>query len=144
VKHLRGARAQAGEGDGALEKIAKFFPVETGGPYLALSTLLIQSTDADTTARTGWLLAIFFVLLALTLVLLLRLYPKATYQQRWMPVLIGTGAFVIWAYAAGGLAVELGVYNGAAALMLPGLFGVVAAAFTPRLRKPTVHMVEGT
>ncbi|MCX4826234.1 hypothetical protein OG883_41995 [Streptomyces sp. NBC_01142] len=131
----RGARAQSGERDPALEQLAKFFPIETSGPYLAISTVFIQGTNAHTISRTVELWVTFGVLLVATFVFLLKLYPDAEYKHRWVPITIGIGAFTIWAYASGGLAQEIDLYNAGLALGLPALYAVVASLYVPEKRR---------
>jgi len=131
-----GAKAQAGEGDSSLEQLAKYFPIETGGPYLAISTVVIQSTNPHTTDRTAWLWIIFAALGVATVILLYRQYPSAKYQQRWAPIVVGISAFVIWAYASGGLAQEIGIYDRVGALVLPTLYALVASLYKPIKTEP--------
>ena len=131
VARVRGAQAQAGEGDGARSQLAKYFPIETAGTYLGLSAVVLQGTTAGSTSRIVWLWVIFAVLLVVTGADLLRLYPTTRYRHRWVPVSISLGAYLIWAYEVRGLADELSIYNGVAAAVLAGLYGLVAARVVP-------------
>ncbi|MGV9678389.1 hypothetical protein ACWDSJ_24185 [Nocardia sp. NPDC003482] len=117
-------------GDSYQERLVKYFPIETSGPYLAASAAITGLTDAHTTARTVWLLLVFAILLLGTVPLLMRQYPAAKYANRWLPIGFGLAAFVIWAYSLGALPQELGVYNPVAAAVLPILYGF-GANFNP-------------
>ncbi|MCM6778103.1 hypothetical protein NDR87_31940 [Nocardia sp. CDC159] len=130
VSRGEGVSTPPEEGDSYQERLAKYFPIETSGPYLAASAAVTGMTDPHTTARTVWMLVIFAVFGLGTIPLLLKQYPKTKYRHRWLPVGFGVGAFVIWAYSLGALPMELGVYSPIAAVVLPILYGF-GANFSP-------------
>ncbi|MFI1699529.1 hypothetical protein ACH419_26610 [Streptomyces bobili] len=130
-KGVAESHADRERGDPPREQLVKYFPLETSATYLATSAIIVQGTKADTTPRTIWLLVVFVVLLFVTLVDLLQLYPGNEYRRRWAPVAIGIGAYVIWAYGMVSLADELGIFNGVAAAVLAALYLVVAARVVP-------------
>ncbi|MFI5779084.1 hypothetical protein [Nocardia sp. NPDC051570] len=130
VVREKGAEPDKGQGDSYQERLAKYFPIETSGPYLAASAAVTGMTAANTTDRTMWMLVIFAVFGLGTIPLLLKQYPTAEYRHRWLPVGFGVGAFVIWAYSLGTLPMELHVYSPIAAVVLPILYGF-GANFSP-------------
>lgn len=127
----RGAMAQADSGESYPEKLVKYFPIETSGPFVIASGAVIAGTAAQTTERKAWLLVVFGVLLAATIVMLIKQYPKSEYRQPWIPVAIGVGAFIIWSYSLNTLPQEFGIYSPVAVIVLPILYGVLAN-FTPQ------------
>ncbi|RDI62898.1 hypothetical protein [Nocardia pseudobrasiliensis] len=130
VVRAKDAAPDEEKGDSYQERLAKYFPIETSGPYLAASAAVTGMTDADTTSRTVWMLAIFAVFGLGTIPLLLKQYPATRYRHRWLPVGFGVGAFVIWAYSLGALPQELHIYSPIAAVVLPILYGF-GANFSP-------------
>ncbi|KZM75283.1 hypothetical protein AWN90_17925 [Nocardia terpenica] len=129
VVRTRGAAPATG-GDSYQERLAKYFPIETSGPYLAASAAVTGLTGAHTIERTVWLLVIFAVLGLGTIPLLMKQYPAASYRHRWLPIGFGVGAYCIWAYSLGALPEELHIYSPIAAVVLPILYAF-GANFSP-------------
>ncbi|QIS14873.1 hypothetical protein [Nocardia arthritidis] len=121
---------QPDSGDSYQERLAKYFPIETSGPYLAASAAVTGMTDAHTTSRTVWLLVIFALFGIGTVPLLMKQYSAARYRNRWLPIGFGVGAYAIWAYSLGSLPQELNFYSPIAAVVLPILYGF-GANFSP-------------
>src|SRR6478752_5452159 len=111
TRGVRGADAQSDNGESYGEKLVKYFPIETSGPFVVASGAVIATTAGHTTERMAWLLITFGVLLVATVVLLMRQYPSAEYSSRWIPIGIGVGAFTIWCYSLNTLPQELGIYS---------------------------------
>ncbi|RDI46373.1 hypothetical protein [Nocardia mexicana] len=120
----------AQRGDSYRERLLKYFPMETSGPYLAASAAITGMTEAHTPARTIWLLVIFTAFGVGTIPLLLKQYPAALYRNRWLPIGFGLGAYVIWVYSLGALPEELGLFSPIGAVVLPILYGF-GANFSP-------------
>ncbi|WP_280266796.1 hypothetical protein [Nocardia wallacei] len=120
----------AQRGDSYRERLLKYFPMETSGPYLAASAAITGMTPPHSVARTVWLLVIFAAFGVGTIPLLLKQYPAALYRNRWLPIGFGLGAYVIWVYSLGALPEELNLYSPIAAVVLPILYGF-GANFSP-------------
>ncbi|RJO75076.1 hypothetical protein D5S18_16975 [Nocardia panacis] len=120
----------AAPGDSYQERLAKYFPIETSGPYLAASAAVTGMTEQHTTSRLLWLLVVFVLFGIGTVPLLMKQYPAQRYRNRWLPIGFGTGAFVIWAYSLGALPEELHCYSPIAAVVLPIVYGF-GANFSP-------------
>ncbi|MBH0118627.1 hypothetical protein I0Q12_03400 [Rhodococcus sp. CX] len=131
VARVTGPAAQAEEGDSYPERLAKYFPVETGGAYTIASGVVLGTTDANTLGRTVWLLVIFVALLILTIPYLARIYPRSRYRRPWQPILLGCGAFVVWVYAQVTLPQEIHIYSAVAVGVLPILYAVAAKVVVP-------------
>lgn len=135
VIKTRGARAHTDAGDSPQTQLVKYFPIETAGTYLAAAGIIAASTDLTSSLRVWLLIASFVVLLALTAVGLVRLYPSSKYAQPAVPVLIGIGAFLVWVYSLNDLSGALGIYNGAVAALLALLYASIATTVCPGVQQ---------
>ncbi|MBB5915077.1 hypothetical protein BJY24_003944 [Nocardia transvalensis] len=130
VVRTGGEVAQPDETDSYQERLAKYFPIETSGAYLAASPAVTGMTTAHTMERTVWMLVICVTFGVGTIVLLLRQYPASVYRNRWLPIGFGLGAYLIWVYSLGSFPEELHFYSPIAAVVLPILYGF-GANFSP-------------
>lgn len=128
--------------DDYLDRLTKYVPAESISVYLLVDRTLTGAfgsaggatpatvpADGPQSNIAGWL--IFLLVLALTPV---YLRSRRMVGQPWkLNALIGTLAFVCWAYAIGGTAfVSAGIYNAVVAGLVAPLFTFIAGAFQPR------------
>lgn len=133
------------------ERLAKYVPAEAIAAFLAANTIVValykiglDGTVGDPATRgaaLGTSALAFFVLLAFTPVYLWSRRDKTTYadgrKKPWVVnTLIGTLAFVLWAYGLGGAFFLLaGLYSPVLAALLPILatFGLAAIRVEPQV-----------
>lgn len=119
----------AGDGDGYLDRVAKYIPAEVVGIYLALQAIIVSGGGDDTTKR------VLFIIAAVVLAGLTPLYiRRLALEQKapWtMQAGIATVSFVVWVYALGALPAAFGFYNGTIAGVVLLLFSAVVGLFQP-------------
>jgi hypothetical protein len=118
------------------ERVAKYVPAEIIAAYLALLSIILSNTQANTDRRTIWLTVIFGVGTVLTPIYLWR-FPGDVIIKRYHLVL-STAAFVIWVYSIrGGMFDDLGLYEPIAAPALLVIFTLVSGLIAPTARGAT-------
>lgn len=105
--------------DDYMARLIKYLPTEVIGFYLTFACLVQEQLILG--------LAVLAIGLVGTPLYLIRLH----HVQGWLQPSISTVAFLIWAYATGGVFQELNLYNGPLAGVLVG-----AATFLFPLLKP--------
>lgn len=122
----------ANDGDGYLDRVAKYVPTEIVAGYIALNG---AATGLPGTWQFPGLGGIFLICLILTPVYLY--YAAKPGQPKRLQITISVIAFVIWAYAVGGASGFFGAnalnwHNAALASILLVLFSLISGAFAPK------------
>lgn len=112
-----------------LERLAKYIPAEMLAAYLTLLPIVASTTDGQPTMRLALQLVVFIAFVALTPLYLRFMATKG--QPKRLHMIVGTGAFVVWAYYQGALFATLGWYHAGLAAVVLVIYTLVSAVLVP-------------
>jgi hypothetical protein len=115
--------------DQYLERVAKYIPAEILAGYLTINGI-IQSVNPDDPVLPYAAWTSFILCLVLTPIYFNALARAG--QPKWLHITVSTLAFVVWAYALGGVFTLTGTYKPWLASLVLVIFTLVSGLLEPR------------